>query len=332
VDEQIRSLQEYVYSKYVDVLRVDDIDEEDAVAQLEAYFSRPENANDSECVYVGILYFELGYEVEAKQVDFFRKAKYWLERHRAITGEEWDAVDDRLLDLTEYFIDRGIEVEETPLPEVTVMAPVVIEEHEDHGPMMHIPAGSFLFGPESETINLPDFYIDKYPVTNRMYEAFCRATGYRFPKYWNTERFKDIDAPVVGVSLADAQKFSRWVGKSLPTEEQWEKAARGIDGRPYPWGEDEASDEHACYGRDAADGTTEPVTKHPLGTSPYGVCELAGNVWEWTVETFTDVETVNVIKGGCYNDTTDLIRSDMRLEATPKDKFEAIGFRCVKNA
>jgi serine/threonine-protein kinase len=136
----------------------------------------------------------------------------------------------------------------------------------------------------------------------------------------------------VGVSLADAQKFSRWVGKMLPTEEQWEKAYRGVDGRAYPWGENGVSEDLACFGRDPRTGSTDPVTKHPGGSSPYGVCEMAGNVWEWTLTALMDDETVHVIKGGCFNDPPELLRADVHLEAVPKDKFETIGFRCVKNA
>lgn len=330
MDEQIRALKEYVYLKYVDGVRGEDLDEVAACERLDEYFSESANANDSECVYAGILSFELGYELEDRQVHYFRRAKYWLERHRAITGESWDAVDDRLEDVNAYFADEGIVVEDTPLPEPVALAPVVVEEISDHGLMMHVPAGTFLFGPERATITLPAYYIDKYPVTNREYEAFCRATGYRFPKYWTKQRFNEPDAPVVGVSLADAQKFSRWVGKQLPTEEQWEKACRGVDGREYPWGEEEASPEHACFGQDSEDGRTEPVTSHPRGASPYGVCELAGNVWEWTSTVVPEEEAVNVIKGGCYNDPPSLLRSHVRLEAAPKDKFDTIGFRCVK--
>jgi serine/threonine-protein kinase len=332
VDDQIRALNEYVYYKYVDGARVEDIDEEATAAQLQAFYTRPENGPDAECVYLGILCFELGYEIEDKQLEYFRLAKFWLDRHRALTGEAWDAVDDRLLDLDEFFREHGIEVTSEDVPLEQGFGPVVVEEIDDHGKMMLIPAGAFLFGAEGERVTLPAFYIDKYPVTNREYEAFCRATGYRFPKYWSEDRFRDPDAPVVGVSLADAQKFSRWVGKQLPSEEQWEKACRGVDGRLFPWGDDSANEERACFGQDSASGHTCPVTRHEKGQSPYGVQEMAGNVWEWTTSAQTDTETVNVIKGGCYNDPSDLLRGAVRLLAAPKDKFENIGFRCVKSA
>ncbi len=203
MDEQIRSIQEYVYNKYIEPGDHGDLDEEAASRVLEEYYSRPEQEQDSDCYVVGVLYFELGYEVDEQKVEYFRKAKYWLERYRALTGEEWDAIDDRLLDLEDFFEEQGIDAgTEAAVPQVAaapVFAPHVIQEVDDHGPMMLVAGGAFLFGPEREEVNLGPFYIDKFPVTNREYEAFCRATGYRWPKYMNDERFNDPLSPVVGV-------------------------------------------------------------------------------------------------------------------------------------
>ena len=186
-----------------------------------------------------ILYFELGYEIEGKQVEYFRKAKYWLDRYKAISKEEWDAVDDRLLDIDDFFEEQGIEVEATVVetaPAGPVRAPHVVEEIDDHGPMMLVAAGTFLFGPAKEEVNLAAFYIDKFPVTNREYEAFCRATGYRWPKFMKDERFNDPDGPVVGVSLADAQRYCRWVGKSLPTRGPVGEGVSGLGRSHLPVG------------------------------------------------------------------------------------------------
>jgi formylglycine-generating enzyme required for sulfatase activity len=335
VDDQIRAFEEYVYAKYIDPSAYTPIDEEAAVAALDAYYRRPEAEQDPDCFFPGVLYFELGFEIEAKKVEYFRKAKYWLERHKALSADEaWDVVDDRLADLQAYFEEEGIQTEATPAPPAApAVAPApVVQEIEDHGTMVLVPSGGFLFGSESRPVSLAAFYIDKYPVTNRQYGAFCRATGYRWPKYWEDERFNHADGPVVGVSVADAVKFSRWVGKELPTEEQWEKATRGTDGRLYPWGSDPPTPERACHGRDPETGRTDPVTAHPGSASPYGAHEMAGNVWEWTSTTVEDGEVLNVVKGGCFNDPPDLLRAFVRLEAMPKDKFETIGFRCVKSA
>ena len=347
MNDQIRAISEYVYTKHVDNAAVDDLDELEAIRILERYYTQPANREDGECVYLGILYFELGFEqeTEEEQLDFFRRAKYWLDHHKTLTGEEWDAVDDRLGDLEDIFEAKGIDLadaakapeapeegDEPVAVEDEAFAPIVQKSIEDHGTMMYVPGGRFLFGTGDDPINVPAFYIDKHPVTNRQYEAFCRATGYRFPKQWSVERFKDPRAPVVGVSVNDALKFSRWVGKSLPTEEQWEKACRGVDGRRFPWGDDPATNDHACHGRDPVEQGTCPVLAHEAGESPYGVHDMAGNIWEWTATTDSDPETVHIIKGGCYNDPPELLDATIRLAAAPKDKFETIGFRCVKPA
>jgi iron(II)-dependent oxidoreductase len=199
--------------------------------------------------------------------------------------------------------------------------------------MVLVAGGEFLFGAAKEVRVLPAFYVDKYPVTNRQYEAFCRATGYRWPKYYDNTKFNGPDQPVVGISAVDALKYCRWAGKTLPTEEQWEKSARGTDGRLYPWGDDPPQNGMACYGRDPLDGATDPVTAHPKNVSPFGAIELAGNVWEWTsttTEAPPGAEAFQVVKGGCYNDPVELLRADARLDAGSKDKFETIGFRCIK--
>jgi serine/threonine-protein kinase len=377
LDDSIRRLQEYVYTKYVEAESpASAVDEVAAYESLAAWFSGPERSEDPDCFMPGVLAFELAFEVEEEsdREHWFRRAKFWFEKWRTLAeGEAWEVVDDRLADIEGYFDQRGIshapeppteptapepaptdaaaptqpasvEVEVVaprpapaapPAPPAIVVHPVAysVREMDDHGPMLHVPAGAFYFGPDKRPVHVPSFWIDKFPVTNRQYEAFCRATNYRFPKYVKEGRFAHPDAPVVGVSVADAQKYARWVGKALPTEEQWEKAARGVDGRAFPWGEEaRADDRRACHGRDPAKGGTQSVQASAEGASPYGVRDLAGNVWEWTASTLEDGETLHVIKGGCYNDPLDLLRADMRLEAAPKDKHETIGFRLVKSA
>jgi formylglycine-generating enzyme required for sulfatase activity len=339
VNEQIRKIQEYIYAKYVDPGPHGTLDEEAALRVLEEHYRHPENANDSECCYLGILYFELGFAFhdDARRADYFRRAKVWLERSGGLSHDSWDAVDDRLADIVGFFEDHGIPVE-PPLPVTSAPGPIsgtavaLAREIDDHGPMVLVPAGAFLFGGEREARSIAAFYVDKYPVTNRQYGAFCRATQYRWPKYWTDVRFNGPEQPVVGVSAADAAKYCKWVGKDLPTEEQWEKAARGQDGRAYPWGEDDPRDGLACFGRDPETGGTTPVASHAKGASPFGAMDLSGNAWEWTATSVEEGDTLQVVKGGCYSDPAEVIRADLRLEAGPKDKFENIGFRCVKSA
>ena len=339
MNEQIRKIQEYIFAKYVDPGDHGTLDEEAALHVLEEHYRKAEHAHDPECCYLGILYFErgFGFEDDDRRAAYFRTAKTWLERSKGLSHESWDAVDDRLADIVGFFEDHGITVEPPesteailpPAPTSTVTLPVEID---DHGPMVLVSAGPFLFGPDREPRSLSAFYIDKYPVTNKQYGAFCRATQYRWPKYWTDPRFNGPDQPVVGVSAADAAKYCKWVGKELPTEEQWEKAARGADGRVYPWGDVVPRDGSACYGRDPETGGTDPVTAHEIGAGPYGAQDLAGNAWEWTATAIPETEPLQVVKGGCYSDTADLLRSDFRLEAGPKDKFENIGFRCARSA
>jgi hypothetical protein len=336
LSDQIRKIQEYIYARYVDQKKHGTIDEEAAIRVLEQHYRQPANVDDSECCYLGILYFErgFGFDDDTKRIEYFRRAKRWFARSKALLEEPWDAVDDRLADIAGFFEDAGVpaDVADADLAPPEAPPSNLPKEIDVHGPMVLVAAGPYLFGPRRETRTSAAFYIDKHPVTNRQYGAFCRATQYRWPKHWETPRFNGPDHPVVGVSAADAAKYCKWAGKDLPTEEQWEKAARGSDGRLYPWGDTPPVRDVACFGRDPeAEGTT-PVTAHPAGASPVGALDLAGNVWEWTATAIEDGEAFQVVKGGCYSDPAEILRADGRLEAGPKDKFENIGFRCVKPA
>lgn len=351
VSDLIRQYEEYVFARYVDGGDAEeDIDDAQVFEVLSAKFAQPEEASSGDCFMPGLLAFELawGQEDEASRERLMRIAKFWFQRWKALSnGEEmWEPVDIRMADIEQYFSSRNIAGDAidpfaggAPAPAVAE-APVVrapasytVREEDQRGPMLYVPAGAFLFGPAAVAASTGAFWIDKFPVTNRQYDAFCRATGYRAAKFQKDPRFSHPDAPVVGVSVADAQKYASWIGKDLPTEEQWEKAARGVDGRAFPWGNDEAAGEaQACSGRDAATGGTAPVTASADGASPYGVRDMSGNVWEWTKSTVTDTEVLHVIKGGCYNDTGGWLRADARLEAAPKDKHENVGFRLVRPA
>ena len=152
------------------------------------------------------------------------------------------------------------------------------------------------------------------------------------PKYWGDKRFNDPKAPVVGVSVNDALKYARWVGKQLPTEEQWEKACRGTDGRKNPWGDDPVSEERACYGRDPLEGGTDDVKARPDGESPYGVRDLVGNAWEWTATTDTDPRRCTSSRAVATTTSRTSSTACCVWPPSPRDKFETIGFRCVKSA
>jgi formylglycine-generating enzyme required for sulfatase activity len=131
---------------------------------------------------------------------------------------------------------------------------------------------------------LDTFYIDKYEVTNHKYAEFLKATGHPRPAFWENDRYNSPDQPVVGVSWDDAVAYCKWAGKRLPTEAEWEKAARGgADGRKFPWGDEEPKGK-AAFGQDMNTGRPAPVGKYqPNG---YGLYDMAGNVWEWCVDCF----------------------------------------------
>lgn len=235
-------------------------------------------------------------------------------------------------------------------------------------------------------VRLDAFYIDKYPVTNRQFMKFVEATGYktdaekdriglivrwagnyegeiitredgsvnwRSPFGRRNEINNLLDHPVVQVSWNDAVAYCQWAGKRLPTEAEWEKAARGTDGRLFPWGHelpDAGGKYRANYGKDRgkADGFeyTSPVGSFPLGASPYGVMDMAGNVWEWVADWYDETYYATspaenpqgpasgkgrVLRGGSWGNRPESIRTAVRLRSEPNSGISYIGFRCARS-
>jgi len=224
-----------------------------------------------------------------------------------------------------------------------------------------IPAGEFLMGsdrerfPEANDDELPQhrvyldaYYISRVPVTNEQYAAFVTATGYDPPfdggygYGWENGRppeDKD-DHPVVDVSWKDALAFCRWANVCLPTEAQWEKAARGVDGYVYPWGNDIPTNEHCSFDMNVSGAT--PVGAYPQGASPFGVLDMAGNVWEWVADWYgsdyyarspqwnptgpTDGEQ-RVLRGGSWFSDQLEVTVSRRKSNTPVAAYPVYGFR-----
>ncbi|MFQ5896541.1 MAG: formylglycine-generating enzyme family protein, partial [Nitrospinota bacterium] len=187
---------------------------------------------------------------------------------------------------------------------------------QDTAPMVLVPAGTFLRGSTAQQaeaafrtcqrdpddvcarrwyraevpqrlIYLDAFRIDKFPVTNAQYRAFIRATGRRPPKFWSDPSLNGERQPVTGVSWHDADAYCRWAGKRLPTEAEWEKAARGTDGRRYPWG-DRWEPGKVVWLRNSG-WRPHPVDRAYLThESPYGAVDMAGNVWQWVADRYDD--------------------------------------------
>ncbi|HTP32598.1 MAG TPA: bifunctional serine/threonine-protein kinase/formylglycine-generating enzyme family protein [Candidatus Acidoferrales bacterium] len=145
------------------------------------------------------------------------------------------------------------------------------------GEMVLVPAGEFLFGENKEKVVLPAFYIDRTEVTNAAYAQFCKDTAHELPEDFPSGR---LDLPVVNVTITEAMAYAQWAKERLPTEQEWEKAARGVDGRVYPWG-NQPDPSLANVGSDSI----QPATALPGGASPYGALNMAGNVWEFVRQT-----------------------------------------------
>jgi serine/threonine-protein kinase len=215
---------------------------------------------------------------------------------------------------------------------------------DEHGRMLLVPAGNFIFGSPAEhsdqKVTLPAFYIDETEVSNAEYQRFCAATGHAPPQTPDYDSHPEY--PVSGVTYQDATAYALWAGKRLPTEEEWEKAARGTDGRVYPWGD-------VPWAGDLPT-SLQPVNSNPLRLSPYGAYNMAGNVWEWTATPINpspgEINAMrrlvngqsfsadwHVVKGGSF------ARGDSQEFAVAKHRGLSIdarspwiGFRCVRNA
>jgi len=234
--------------------------------------------------------------------------------------------------------------------------------------MVYIPAGKFTMGSQNGRIDaqpehkifLNAFYIDKYEVTNAQYKEFVDATGHPAPyldpeKYPWAKEYNWVNGsypegmgnyPVVLVSWEDAAAYAKWAGKRLPTEAEWEKAARGTDKRNYPWGNE--WDVTKCNSRESGYLRAMPVDSFGLGRSPYGVYNMAGNVWEWCADWYDkdyydkspaknpqgpDVGATKVIRGGSWDTFgRNRLTTFARESQFPSTKSYDIGFRCVKEA
>ena len=144
------------------------------------------------------------------------------------------------------------------------------------GEMELVPAGVFLFGERKQAVLIPAYYIDKTEVTNAEYEKFCKETGHKLPEGFPRDK---PDYPVVNVTIEDARAYAKWAGDRLPTAKEWEKAARGTDGRLYPWG-NQPDPARANIGTEHV----RPAGDLPAGQSPYGAMQMIGNVWQFIDE------------------------------------------------
>lgn len=230
--------------------------------------------------------------------------------------------------------------------------------HEKTGiEFIRIPAGPFLYGDGKREMELPEYWIGRTPLTNAQYKRFLDANpnhpvphvdaGWAEPYNWDQKSRAcpagKADHPVVLISWRDAMAFCDWAGLALPTEMQWEKAARGTDGRTWPWGDEPPTAEHGNINGNV--GTTTPVGEYsPRGDSPYGCVDMAGNVWEWTSSEYRaypydptdgreetgDTEARRVVRGGSWLNSQGVARAAYCFNSRPYSRHADVGCRLAR--
>ena len=225
--------------------------------------------------------------------------------------------------------------------------PVEARPEDVHPEEVLIPAGAFLMGDSREKespvhkVHLDAYWIDKYEVTCAQYRKFLESTGRPEPRYWQDPRFSEDAQPVVGVTWEDARDYCVWAKKRLPTEAEWEKAARGEQSRLYPWGD--AYNPTFANTRKSKKKRPMPVGTYPAGVSPYGVHDMAGNVWEWCRDwhgkdyystsparnpTGPKEGELRAVRGGGWNARH--VAMSHRRGVKPDKPDHALGFRCAR--
>ncbi|MCC7262143.1 MAG: SUMF1/EgtB/PvdO family nonheme iron enzyme [Candidatus Latescibacteria bacterium] len=267
---------------------------------------------------------------EKRRIDMEQRLSKMREDAAGLRGKlealesEWDELEDRRKDL---------------LPQANVRR------------MIEIKAGPFPMGSRAEdspnnerpvhVVYLPTFYISPYPVTNLEYREFVNCTGYKAPMHWQRGSYPTGTGrhPVTNVSWHDAKAYAEWLGARLPTEAEWEKAARGTDERLYPWGSRFMDERCNCNNMM---GGPLPVDEFPMGRSPYGLWDMSGNVYEWCEDYYDENYYKNspnnnpkgpeggqerVVRGGSYQENRPAVRTTHRDGTGEHITREIQGFR-----
>jgi formylglycine-generating enzyme required for sulfatase activity len=231
-------------------------------------------------------------------------------------------------------------------------------------PMVWISDGAFMMGSQNGPVKtrplhevyLNAFYMDQHEVTTARYAKFLEAKRLKHPEFapmlWEeVDLPSDGDRPVMGVTWRAADAFCRWLGKRLPTEAEWEKAARGMDSRTYPWGTTEpgiklANYDKPVFGHIYSD-SLRPVGSYEAGKSPYGVYDLAGSVSEWVADWYDEryygatpgsnpkgpkQGQQKVFRGGSFGDSAEALKSASRESYFPEETGPYVGIRCAQDA
>jgi formylglycine-generating enzyme required for sulfatase activity len=230
---------------------------------------------------------------------------------------------------------------------------------EDGMTLLYVPAGEFTMGSNDgsddekpvHTVNLDAYWIDQTEVTNAMYAKCVEAGACQPPShtdsstrssYYDNSDFDDY--PVIHVDWNQAGSYCEWAGRRLPTEAEWEKAARGADARTYPWGNNDPTADLLNFNGNVGD--TTKVGKYPGGAGPYGAYDMAGNVWEWVNDwydslyyehssslnpTGSSTGEYRVLRGSSWNLNYSSARSTFRYWSKPSSSHYLVGFRCSRD-
>ena len=193
-----------------------------------------------------------------------------------------------------------------------------------------IPEGTFIGGDDGqqELEVLAPFYMSKNPLPAALFQAFLKDSGHDYSEE-DVESLLQVsplpDCPAVNISWLDGKEICRWLRKktnqyySLPQNDEWEKAARGDDGRSYPWGNKAPTAKQAYFGHMDL-GTTSQSGARPEGASPYGCHDMSGNVWEWCVDSFDDERDPHVLKGGSWQNEAEYLNCNVKTFSYPPEK------------
>ncbi len=202
----------------------------------------------------------------------------------------------------------------------------------------YIPDANFLYGKEkiSSKIAAP-FYMAKFPVTNIQFRHFVNETGYNYDLFDIMEQLSpEPGSPATPISWQNAKSYARWLRSitgeyySLPNEEEWELAARGTDGRMYPWGNEPPTRDHGIFSIASHRSTTGVVGSHPYNTSPYGCQDMIGNIWEWCLDDVDEFGEAHVLRGGsCVNDAAYCNCTARCFESPSEKRVLYAGFRLI---
>lgn len=251
-----------------------------------------------------------------------------------------------------------------PLPTATPTPQIAetLVSAKDNMPLRLVPAGEFQMGSKggladeapAHPVELSAFYMDLHEVTNKMYMGCVADGGCTDPVkrssaehavYYGIQDYYDY--PVIRVTWFQAQAYCTWAGRRLPTEAEWEKAARGADGRIFPWGDEAPTGKRANFGKIVGDTVVTDNVKIITGASPYGLMEMAGNVWEWVADWYNKTFYASspatnptgpengkerVLRGGSFASGPDTLRTARRNYADPSYSDQATGFRCAVSA